>query len=768
MGMRDCFRAIRTQPATSASIVTVLALCLGANSALFTVVNALLLRPLPFPGSEQLVEVSLLDGEPVSPQAVAEAGSVRLAGSFLSTSLAVAGPDGVRNVFGFRVTGGLTPLLGFRPALGRALTGADYGRKVVMIGYEYWQELGAPPDIEGQALTIDGEVYFIAGVLPAGFFLSVRDAKLIVPDLASGGRTLARLHPGVTAAAARAGIESVLKGKRVRVTPLAQAFQPSDSRPVLLLLATAALVLLITCANLANLQLVRGLARRREFAVRTAMGASHGKLVAQLACESGLLGAAGAALGLLLTRVLHDAILGLLPANVARRMAGADPLAADVRVILFSLAAALLTVIIFGVLPGLSSLRFDITAALRDAGRTTHGARRKSGSLLVAVEIMLAVMLLAGAALSFKSLARLESRYLGFRGGGVLRVMTGFLVSRYPNAAHQVAVYREVERRIGAIAGAAEVGIVAPQVFPFGGPGVRGAPFEIFGRPGLEARAEVYAANPAYPRAIRLPLLRGRWFTDADTAAAQPVAVLSESVAARYWPREDCVGGRVRFSGGAPPHEWVTIVGVVGDVRNPMGAHWQPTAYRPFAQTPHTGATLMIRSGRGAPQALAGAVRREMRAIDPSAPAIRLVDPLDAAVRDYSAAQRFTTRMLGVFAAIGLALAAAGVYGVMRYWVASRTGEIGVRVALGAQRSEVLRLVLGRALAAAAVGSAAGLLGALALRKVIASMLVDVSATDPVILAAVAGAVITVALISAWPPARRATRIDPATALRAE
>ena len=308
-------------------------------------------------------------------------------------------------------------------------------------------------------------------------------------------------------------------------------------------------------------------------------------------------------------------------------------------------------------MPALGSLRFDVMARLRDASRGSTGERRRTGQVLVAVEAALALMLLAGAGLTFKSLVGLQSRYLGFRPEGVLRAMTDFSATRYSRPEQKAALFGEVERRIGNIAGVVGVGIVAPQAFPFGGPGVRGSRFEIFGRPEVEARAEVYAANPAYLHSIRLPLLRGRWFTNADTALTQPVAVLSETVAERYWGSDDCLGRRVRLNRDAVDSVWATVVGVVGDVKNPVAEHWQPTAYRPFAQTPSSGPVLMIRALNADPLSLAPSVRRELQAIDPTAPEFRIVAALDRAVRDYISPQRFTTTLLAVFAAIGLALA---------------------------------------------------------------------------------------------------------------
>jgi predicted permease len=767
--MRESLRVFQTQPGFASAVVLVLSLCIAANSALFTVINALMLRPLPFPHSEQLVEISFPERQAETDlEDLKYAQTIESAGAFVPWNYAVAGADGVHMAYTLRATADLIPLLRIRPFLGRTLTRSDFGRNVVMIGYDYWKSLGAWPDIAGRLITLDGEQYSIAGVLPADFFLGVRDAKLMISNLRFSARTIARLHPGVTPAQARAEISSLVPGGRAEVTPLARAFYSDDFRPFLLLQATAAFVLLITCANLANLQLVRGFSRRREFAIRTAIGASRARLVLQLVCESAPLAAIGAALGLLLTRAFHDVILGILPAHIVRRLSGADALALDVHVVAFTTAVGMATVVLFGVVPALSALRFDLMTCLRDIVRGSTRERQRFGQALVAVEIALALMLVAGAALTFKSLIRLQSQYLGFRPEGVLRAMTDFSVTRYRSLQQRAALFDDVERRIGRIPGVARVGIIAPQALPFGGSRVRGARFEILGKPDVEGRAEFYAANPAYLEAIQLPLLRGRWFTTADTASNQAVAVLSETVAHQYFGTGDCLGRGVRLYSDRATEAWATVVGVVGDVKNPIAEHWQPTAYRPFAQTPYSGAVLMIRASTADPLSLAPSVRRELHAIDPTAPEFRIVATLDGAVRDYISPERFTTMMLAVFGAIGLALAAAGVYGVVAYWVASRTGEIGIRMALGAQRSNVLRLVVGSAATSAACGVAGGLAGAIALRKVIATQLIGVSPADPLVLVPVALVLFVVTILAAWVPAMHASRIDPADALRIE
>jgi predicted permease len=767
--MRESLRVFQTQPGFAAAVVLVLSLCIAANSALFTVINALMLRPLPFPHSEQLVEISFPEqqGEKSFPD-LQRARTIESVGGFVPWNYAVTGVDGVHMAYTLRTTPDLIPLLRIRPLLGRSLTRSDFGRHVVMIGYDYWKSLGARPDIVGRMITLDGEQYSIAGVLPADFFLGVRDARLMISNLPTSERTVARLHPGVTPAQAQAEISPLVPGGRAQVTQLASAFYSDDFRPFLLLQATALFVLLITCANLANLQLVRGVSRRREFAIRTALGASRSRLVLQLVRESVPLAALGAFFGLLVTRAFHDVVLAMLPVHIVRRLSGADALSLDAHVLAFTAGVGMVTVVLFGLLPAVTALRFDVMARLRDAARGSTGERQRFGQALVAIEIALALMLVSGAALTFKNLVRLQSQYLGFRPQGVLRAMTDFSATRYRSTEQKAALFDEVQRRIAGIPGVAAVGIIAPQAFPFGGPRVRGALFEILGKPEVEARAEFYAANPAYLEAIQLPLLRGRWFTAADTASNQPVAVLSESVAHRYWGTDDCLGRSVRLYSDRATSPWATLVGVVGDVKNPIAGHWQPTAYRPFAQTPSSGAVLMIRASAADPMSFAPSVRRELHAIDPTAPEFRIVATLDGAVRDYISPERFTTTMLAIFGAIGLVLAAAGVFGVVSYWAASRTAEIGIRMALGAQRLNVLRLVLGRAITAAAFGVGAGLAGAIALRKVIATQLIGVSAADPVVLIPVAAALFLVAILAALAPAMRASRIDPAEALRTE
>ena len=388
------------------------------------------------------------------------------------------------------------------------------------------------------------------------------------------------------------------------------------------------------------------------------------------------------------------------------------------------------------------------------------------GAVLVATEIALAVMLCVGAGLTLKSLAGLQTQFLGFSADHVLRGAVDFAPARYPQPRQRVAIFADLEKRLAALPGVETVGVFAPQFFPFGGPAVRGAPFEIQGRTGSESRAEVYFASVDYFKSVRIPLIKGRTFTPADTLDSTPVVILARSVAERYWGTDDPIGRQIRVDLARSDSPWLTIVGVVGDVRNPLALRDQPTVYRPFAQAPSIGGVFFVRTTPD-PLSLVTAVQREVRAVDPTAPEFRVAG-LERSVYDYVSPQRFSASILGFFAVLGLLLAGFGVYGVMRFWVTSRVPEIGVRLAIGAQRGDVLGLILGRALRTALIGLLAGLVGAIALQRVMANLLYGVSPTDPIVLASVAIVMAIAAGAAALGPAIWASRVDPVEALRHE
>jgi putative ABC transport system permease protein len=459
---------------------------------------------------------------------------------------------------------------------------------------------------------------------------------------------------------------------------------------------------------------------------------------------------------------------------------GAEALSIDHRVLAFTAGLSVMAVLLFGLAPAVHSLRFDVMGCLRDTAKGTAPARRRFGQALVAAEVGLALMLSLGAGLTLKSLAGLQRQYLGFSPDHVLRVAVDLPDARFPLPEQRQAAFDEILRRVRALPGVEQAGLLAPQFFPFGGPRVRGAIFEIEGRPGEEPRAEQYVAGADYFSTVQIPLLRGRYFSGTDTAGSTPVTLISNIVAQRYWGDADPIGRLIRLRPGDAANPWVTIVGIVGDVRNPIALDVQPTLYRPLSQSLGTSlqpafragdtrvssAILLVRTA-GEPLALADAIRGELRQVDPNTPEIRVAD-LERAVADYVSPQRFTTSLLGSFAGLGLLLAAFGVYGVMRFWVSLRIPEIGVRLALGAQPGDIVRLVVRRAVGTILVGIAFGIAGAIALQRVIASQLHGVSATDPWVFAAVSGVVGVVALAAALAPARWAARVDPLAALRHE
>ncbi|MGB2717671.1 MAG: ABC transporter permease [Vicinamibacterales bacterium] len=770
--LRHAARVVRAQPGFALTIVLALALGIGANCALFAVVNSLLLRPLPYRNTHELVEISLPQRRPPL-EAFQTAQSLSGVASAVPWGHTVQGPLGATNMYGFFVSPNLFSLLGVQPAIGRVFS-PDEKDSVVILGYDYWRRTSGDPHIIGQVLTISGRPHTIVGVLAADFSFSVRDGNLFVPGTRPDTRIVARLKPGATVRQAQAEAQAIAQRfegafpgitERTRVIPIDEAFRNTDALAVLLLQATVAMVLLITCANVGNLLLVRAAARRRELAIRTAIGAGRTRLFWQLMAESALLAVMGGALGLLIAGWSLGWLETQLPANLGRRLRGAEGLSIDATVLLFTFGLSILVTFLFGLAPALTSLRSDVISALREAGNSTP-RRHRFGQALLAGEVALALMLLIGAGLTLKSLIGLQNANLGFSPDHVLRVRFELQPPLFTTAEQRFAAYTEIIDRAKRLPGVESVGAIAPQLFPFGGPAVRGARFALQGRTEESARAEVYVANPDYFRAVRIPLLKGRLFTVQDTVSSPPVALISEIVATRYWGDRDPLGSLIQLQADDANSPWATVIGVVGNVRNPVGAGPQPTAYRPYAQSPAMEPVLMIRTA-GDPMAIVEAVRSEVRAVNPKGPDVRVAD-LQRAVKSYVSPQQFTTTIIGFFAGIGLLLAAVGVYGVTRHWVGVRTFEIGVRMALGAQPGDVLRLVLGTASRTAMLGIALGIAGALALQRVIASQLFGVSPTDPVIFVLVAVFMTVIVVIAALLPARWATRVNPLLALRRE
>lgn len=774
--LRFAARLLWKSPGFTAVVAGSLAFGIAINTLLFTVVNGLFLRPLPYREPDRLMSINQ-PRRTFPLEELRQAQSFDGVTAFIARNFPVTSDGSTRLLYGCRASANLFSVLGVQPELGRTFAPDEDGKPVVVLGYEYWRKLSGDPKIIGQSLVIGEVSYTVIGVLPADFTLWFRDANLWIPYRMTEGRAFARLRPGVSLAQAQTEASAIVsalpaepgadpRASSTRLIPLATDLLPGDNSTIWLLQAAVALVLLIVCANIGNLMLVRANARHREFAIRAAIGAGRAQVLRQLATEGAILGALGGVGGLLLAKASMQLVRTTLPAGIARVLRGADGLAMDYRVLAFAAGISIAAVLLFGVAPAIGSLRIDVLTCLKGGTRGPTREHRRFGSLLVSAEVGLALMLLIAAGLTLKSLAGLNRQYLGFSADHVLRVAVDLQPSRYPHPEQFEAFFSNLVERLEALPGVESASAYGPQFFPFGGPRVRGSLFEIQGQPGAEARAEVYTAGPKYFRTVRIPLLRGRVFTDADKASAAPVAVISATVANRYWGGRDPVGHLIRVDLNRADSPWVTVVGVVGDVRNPIGLDVQPTVYRPFAQAPRNGGLLMVRTASD-PLALAPEIRELIHTADATVPDPRIAS-LETGVADYISPQRFTTSIFGGFAAAGLLLAAMGIFGVTRYWVGVRIPEIGVRLALGATKSDVVRLVAGAAAKLVVMGVLGGLAGAVAVERWMASQLYGVTATDPAVLGIAALTMGLVAMAAAFFPARSAGRIDPLTALRQE
>ncbi|MBF5046485.1 ABC transporter permease [Aggregicoccus sp. 17bor-14] len=815
--LRYALRMLRRQPGFALVAVLTLALGIGANTAIFSVVDALLLKPLPYAGEEALVMVWETNREgkagTTSPMNFrdwrkADAFSGLAAFSNLAFNLAGSGEAPPERVQASSVSSNFFEVLGVRPMLGATFEPAPDGvadARTVVLSHRLWQRrFGGDPGIVGRTVRLDDAPYTVLGVMPAGFEwaqiapkgASARDAAELwtpaphhdVPQLgvdtgvelsSSRGtgylRVVGRLAPGVSLAQAGSRMQALgaqlardfpedNAGSSIRVLPLREQLYGSTRPMLLVLLAAVGLVLAIACANVANLFLARAAGRGRELAVRTALGARRGRLVRQLLTESLLVALAAGALGLLLAAWGVDALLALEPADVPRL----TDVGLDGAVLLFTLGVSLGTGLLFGLLPALHASDLDLHATLKQGAGVKGGGRgKRSRAALVVAETALALVLLVSAGLLLQGFWRLQHVDPGFEPDRLLSFAVNLPKQPYSDEARQTAFYRQVLERLSALPGVERAGAVL--TLPFGRDNI-GLTLNVEGRPppppGREQPTAGYqVASQDYFATLGIPLLRGRGFLPTDVDGSLPVVLLSEAAAKANFPGEDPVGRRIRMGGEG--NRWLTVVGVVGDVRHGgLGEPPRAEVYRPFEQDGWAFLTFVLRT-RGEPTALAQAARDAVRAVDGQL-AIARVQPVRALVDASIARERFLSLLVGVFAAVALLLAAVGLYGVISYAARGRTQEIGVRMALGARPADVLRLVLGSGLRLALGGVALGLVGAWGAGRLLASQLPGVRAADPLTLAALALAVCAVALAATWLPARRAMRVDPQEALRAE
>jgi putative ABC transport system permease protein len=792
-------RMLIRKPGFTAVAVVTLALGIGANTMIFSVVNAVLLSPLPFPDSARLVRIgeshanytgnftyaSFLDlgGETESLENIA-------ASRFWSDNLTDGGEP--EQVSSMRVSANFFPALGVAPQLGRTFLAEEDqpGRdNVLVISDGLWRRrFGADANLIGKTIAVSGVDRTVIGVMPQGFqsgFLFPGQYDLWVP-LASFGSlrdnrrshllaVVARLKPGATITQAQAELTTVMNRIEaqnpgvddpelgVNVIGLQERLVAPMRPALLVLLCAVGCVLLIACANVANLLLARSAAREREMAIRLALGASRWRIGRQLLTESALLGLVGGAAGLLLAVWGVDSITALNPGNLPR----IDEVRIDGWVLGFTLLTSLLTGILFGLAPALQFPRLSIHEVVKDGGRGSVGMRRRwLRHFLVVSEVAVALVLLIGAGLLINSFWRLQQVDRGFDARNVLTLNLTLPQARYATSEQQAAFLKQVIERVQAVPGVRSAGLTSTLPLT-GGPSTE---FVIEGRPPLavgdEPAADIRIVDPNYFHAMGISLRAGRSFSDRDTAGAPKVMVINENMARRFWADEDPIGKRVTMKDWGPPLTG-EIVGVAADVKaNGLDSDTRPMIYWPYPQFPSIFNDIVVRA-EGDPLRLVGAVKSQIWSVDPQQP-IASVATMEQVLANSVAPRRFNMLLIVIFAAVALALAAVGVYGVISYTVAQRTHEIGIRVAMGARGADVLKLVVGQGMTLALTGVGLGLAAAVGLTRLMSSLLFGVSATDGPTFVIIAVLLTGVALAACIVPARRATKVDPMVALRYE
>jgi putative ABC transport system permease protein len=791
-------RRLARAPGFTLVVIATLALGLGANTAIFSVINAVLLKPLPYDHPDRLVLVSqtwegkaTVYSPPNFLDLAAQAQAFESLAAIQGLEMTLAGRGAPVRLDGAGVSASFFDVLRIRPIEGRVFREGENepGKaRVAVLGHALWSgRFGADPGAVGQTIQLNHEPYLVVGVAPPGFSYP-RGAEVWTPlEYDSAFRTKARgawyltvvgrLMPDVPLERARREVSTI-------ATRLAKAYPEMDegvggtvvslheaivggSRPALLvLLAAVGLVLLIACVNVANLVFARVIARRAELAVRTALGAGRSRLVRQLLTESLLLGLLGGGGGILLASLSLDTLLGLQPAGVPRL----GEVRIDHAVLGFAVALSLLTGLLFGLLPALQMTRGAAATVLREGGRGVRSARDpRIGASLVIGQMALAMILLTGAGLLIRSFGQLRRVDPGFRSDSALTFRISLPEMAYVEESQRTSFFDTLLSRLAALPGVRSTGAVlglplGETRFSFTFAVAGRLPLPPQKQPSMEARV----ATTGYFNAMGIPLLRGRGFGPDDTSRSRPVVVLSESAVRRFFPGEDPLGKRITLGWRhGEGHAGGEVIGVVGDVNDfGLSEERPPEIYLPYEQLPIESLDVVLRTSVP-PRSLAPSAEAVVRELDPDLPLTR-VQTLDDIVARSISAPRFYMVLLGLFAGMALLLASLGIYGVMSYAVAQRSREIAIRVALGAPRGSLLRMILGDALVLVFAGVATGLAGALALSRTLATLLFNLSPADPTTLAGMAILLSLVALLASYVPARRATRVDPLVALRSQ
>ena len=800
--LRYAARLQRKNPGFTIVAVIALALGIGANTAIFSVVNTVLLRPLPYKDPERLVMVWEDASRHGYPRDTPAAGNYvdwrdqnqvfEGMAAIADTSFNLTGSGEPERLEGRRVSVNLFPLLGVEPQIGRVFTAAEDqpgAQRVVLLSYGLWQRrFGGDPNIAGQSLTLNGESYVVVGVMPARFQFPSSDDQAWVPiaftqqEMANRGRhyleVLARLKPGVSLDQAQSEMSTIAARLQQQYpqfnAELGAVVQPlqehlvGDIKPALLiLLGAVGLVLLIACANVANLLLARAAVRQKEIAVRVALGARRWRLIRQFLTESVLLSTVGGLVGLAIAYGGLVLLRAFIPENISQ----AREISMDLKVLGFTFLVSVATGVIFGLAPAIQAARFNQIETLKEGGRdaATGGGGKRLRGLLVTAEVAISLVLLIGAGLLINSFLRLRNVDPGFRADNLLTMRIVLPKPRYEQFERRSAFYTDLVQRVQSLAGVRSAAITTNLPLYRQGNSisisVEGQPAP---PPGQERIVVTRIISPGYFDTMSIPLLRGRNVTEQDTETTPNVVVISETMARRYWPGEDAVGKRIAAGRVTSPEDWIQVVGVVKDVRQfELNAEPKPQMYLSYRQAGFFEPRDLVVKTDVDPSSLAATVRKAVWEIDKDQP-VSNIQTMEEILADSIARQRFSMLLLAIFGGVALVLAGVGIYGVMSYSVAQRTHEIGIRMALGAQTGAVLKLAVGYGMKLVIAGIVIGLIAAFALTRVMATLLFGVTATDPTTFTLISVLLIAVAAVASYVPARRATRVNPIIALRYE
>lgn len=802
--VRYALRMLAKNPGFTAIAVIALALGIGANSAIFSVVDAVLLRPLPFKNPNQLVmlwENAAHLGFPRDTPSPAnfldwqkQATSFTGMAAMIERSFNLTGAGEPERLEGRRVSANLLQLLGVSPQLGRTFVPEDDkpGTHVVLLSHSLWQRrFGSDPGVVGRALTLDGESYTVVGVMPPlvqlpGF--DNRNDQLWVPiafppeEAAQRGNhfleVIARLKPGITLKQARAEMDTIAARLEKQypsynlrrgavVVPLHEQVVGEIRPALLILLGAVGFVLLIACANVANLLLARAAARQKEIALRLALGASRSRLTRQFLTESLLLALLGAGLGLLLALAGIRVLTTFIPVTIAQL----GTISINGTVLVFTLLVALVTGITFGLVPAIQGSHFNLNDTLKESGRDSAGGSKgnRIRGLLVIGEVAVSFVLLIGAGLLINSFVHLRNLDPGFRSDHLLTMKVNLSDVKYPDRERRAAFFDEVMRRVRELPGVQSAAVASNLPLTYNGDSMSISVEGVPDPPPDQQPDVIYRAiGSGYFATMGIPIVRGRDLTDQDNGGSKDVVIISEKTAQQFWPGQDPIGKRLKPGLSTSSSPWREVVGIVKDVRqNDFVASPKRQMYFSYQQLKNIAANALVVRTNIEPMSLAVPVRNAIWSVDKDQ-TVADIDTMDHIVGQAVARQRFSMLLLGLFAALALLLASIGIYGVMSYSVAQRTREIGIRIALGARRADVLQMTVKQALKLVGTGMIMGLIAAFLLTRVLASLLFGISPTDPITFIAISVVLLAVAILASYVPALRATKVDPITALRAQ